>query len=44
MLESNGLTRRFGPTVALDGMTFSVPEGTLHGFVGRNGADAGEVR
>jgi ABC-2 type transport system ATP-binding protein len=38
MLEIDGLTRRFGDTVALDEMTFSVPEGALCGFVGRNGA------
>jgi ABC-2 type transport system ATP-binding protein len=37
-LEIDGLTRRFGDTLALDGMTFTVPEGTLCGFVGRNGA------
>ena len=28
----------FGPTVALDGMTFSVPPGRVTGFVGPNGA------
>src|SRR3954465_13334385 len=37
-LELDGLTRRFGATTALDGLTFSVPEGALYGFVGRNGA------
>ncbi|MEA2167403.1 MAG: type transport system ATP-binding protein [Solirubrobacteraceae bacterium] len=37
-LEIDGLTRRFGETVALDGITFTVPAGTLFGFVGRNGA------
>ena len=38
MLELQGLTRRFGDTLALDDVSFSVAEGTLHGFVGRNGA------
>ncbi len=38
MLELDGLSRRFGATVALDDMSFSVREGSLYGFVGRNGA------
>lgn len=33
-----GLTRRFGPVVALDGLTFSVPAGHVMGFLGPNGA------
>ncbi|HEX5622209.1 MAG TPA: ATP-binding cassette domain-containing protein [Solirubrobacteraceae bacterium] len=37
-LELAGLRRTFGDLVALDGLTFSVPAGTLFGFVGRNGA------
>jgi ABC-2 type transport system ATP-binding protein len=37
-LELDGLRRSFGDVVALDGLTFSVPAGTLFGFVGRNGA------
>jgi len=37
-LELVGLRRAFGDVVALDGLTFSVPPGTLFGFVGRNGA------
>ena len=32
------LRRRFGETVALDGVTFAVPRGAVVGFVGRNGA------
>jgi ABC-2 type transport system ATP-binding protein len=37
-LELSGLRRRFGEVVALDELSFSVPFGTLFGFVGRNGA------
>ena len=38
MLELDGLTRRYGDVVALDGLTFSVPPGQVFGFVGPNGA------
>jgi ABC-2 type transport system ATP-binding protein len=38
VLELRGLTRRFGRVVALDGVSFSVPDGQLLGFVGPNGA------
>jgi ABC-2 type transport system ATP-binding protein len=38
VLRIDGLTRRFGATTALDGLTFDVPAGALYGFVGRNGA------
>ena len=38
MLELDRLTRRFGATVALDGLSFTVPTGTIFGFVGPNGA------
>jgi ABC-2 type transport system ATP-binding protein len=34
----SGLHKRFGPTVALDGMTFTVWPGQVTGFVGPNGA------
>jgi ABC-2 type transport system ATP-binding protein len=37
-IEVNGLRKRFGSTMALDGMTFSVPPGQITGFVGPNGA------
>src|SRR5690606_8057548 len=33
-----GLHRRFGDVVALDGVSFDVPSGRLVGFVGRGGA------
>ncbi len=37
-IEVSGVHKRFGPTVALDGMTFSVRPGQVTGFVGPNGA------
>jgi ABC-2 type transport system ATP-binding protein len=37
-IEVSGLRKRFGPTVALDGMTFTVEPGQVTGFVGPNGA------
>ena len=38
MLELNDLARRYGETVALDGLSLRVPEGEVLGFVGPNGA------
>jgi ABC-2 type transport system ATP-binding protein len=37
-IEVNGLRKRFGSTVALDGMSFTVRPGQVTGFVGPNGA------
>jgi len=37
-IEVNGLRKRFGPTLALDGMSFTVEPGHVTGFVGPNGA------
>src|ERR1700689_2477995 len=37
-IEVTGLRKRFGPTLALDGMTFTVDPGQVTGFVGPNGA------
>ncbi len=37
-IEVSGVHKRFGPTVALDGMTFTAPPGQVTGFVGPNGA------
>jgi ABC-2 type transport system ATP-binding protein len=37
-IEVTGLRKRFGPTLALDGITFSVLPGQVTGFVGPNGA------
>ncbi|QKE83019.1 ATP-binding cassette domain-containing protein [Arthrobacter sp. NEB 688] len=38
MLEIKDLTRRFGDTTAVDGVSFDVRDGILTGFVGGNGA------
>jgi ABC-2 type transport system ATP-binding protein len=38
MIEVTGLRKRFGPTLALDGMSFAVQPGQVTGFVGPNGA------
>ena len=37
-IEVAGLRKRFGRTLALDGMTFSVRPGQVTGFIGPNGA------
>jgi ABC-2 type transport system ATP-binding protein len=37
-IEVSGLRKQFGPTLALDGMSFTVPPGEVTGFVGPNGA------
>jgi len=37
-IEVTGLRKRFGPTLALDGMSFNVQPGQVTGFVGPNGA------
>ena len=38
LLEVIDLFRRYGDTVALDGLSFTVEPGQLFGFVGPNGA------
>ena len=38
MIETEGLTRRFGDLVAVDQLTFRVDEGEIFGFLGPNGA------
>jgi len=38
VIEVEGLTKRFGKTVAVDDLTFSVQPGTITGFLGPNGA------
>jgi ABC-2 type transport system ATP-binding protein len=37
-VEARGLTKRFGATVAVDGVDLHVPWGSMFGFVGPNGA------
>src|SRR5690348_7190343 len=37
-IEVHGLRKSFGPTLALDGMTFTVTPGQVTGFIGPNGA------
>ena len=38
ILETKGLVKRFGPTVALDGMTLAVEPGRIVGLLGPNGS------
>ena len=38
MIEVTGLSKRYGSTVAVDQLTFSVPAGQVTGFLGPNGA------
>ncbi|MEQ7155692.1 ATP-binding cassette domain-containing protein [Brevundimonas aurifodinae] len=37
-IETQGLTRRFGQHLAVDGLSMTVPERAVYGFLGRNGA------
>lgn len=37
-IETEGLSRRFGPRLAVDGVSMTVPERAVYGFLGRNGA------
>ncbi len=37
-IEAEGLVKHFGDTVAVDGVSFVVPEGTVLGLLGPNGA------
>ena len=38
MIEAIGLTKRYGTTVAVDNLSFTVPPGQVTGFLGPNGA------
>ena len=38
MIEAAGLTKRYGATLAVDDLSFSVPPGQVTGFLGPNGA------
>lgn len=38
IIETGGLTRRFGERVSVDQLNLRVPEGKIYGFLGANGA------
>lgn len=38
ILKTDALTKKYGKYRALDGLTMSIPKGTIYGFVGKNGA------
>jgi ABC-2 type transport system ATP-binding protein len=38
MIEARGLTKRYGSTVAVNGLSFDVRPGTVTGFLGPNGS------
>ena len=38
IIEVNGLTKRYGKTLAVDHLSFQIEEQTIVGFVGKNGA------
>src|SRR3954469_24650086 len=38
MIEARSLTRRYGPTVAVDALSFDVRPGSVTGFLGPNGS------
>ena len=38
MIEVEGLTKQYGPTVAVDDLSFRVEPGRVTGFLGPNGA------
>jgi ABC-type multidrug transport system ATPase subunit len=37
-IQTEDLTRRFGSHTAVDGVSMTVPERAIYGFLGRNGA------
>ncbi|HEU0317373.1 MAG TPA: ATP-binding cassette domain-containing protein, partial [Solirubrobacteraceae bacterium] len=38
MIEASGLSKRYGDTLAVDDLSFTVPPGQVTGFLGPNGA------
>jgi ABC-type multidrug transport system ATPase subunit len=43
-IETSGLTRRFGETVAVDGISLTVEQGEAFGFLGSDGAGKSTIR
>jgi ABC-2 type transport system ATP-binding protein len=39
VISCEGLTKRFGPTIAVNGLDLAVSSGQVYGFLGPNGAD-----
>jgi ABC-2 type transport system ATP-binding protein len=37
-IDADGLTKRYDGELAVDGLSFAVPDGTIYGFLGPNGA------
>jgi ABC-2 type transport system ATP-binding protein len=44
MIEVRGLTKRYGATLAVDGLSFTVRPGLVTGFLGPNGLMSGSSR
>ena len=38
IIETESLTKYYGKTAVVDGLSLSVPEGSVYGFIGPNGA------
>lgn len=38
VLQSDNLTKCYGKTRVLDGLTMNIPKGSIYGFVGKNGS------
>src|SRR3712207_2063375 len=38
IVETRGLTKRYGATLALDHLDLTIPQGAVYGFIGPNGA------
>ena len=43
MIQTSGLTKRYGSFTAVDGIGIDIPPGEIYGFLGPNGAGAGGV-
>ena len=38
MIQTSGLTKRYGKFTAVDGVSLNIPAGQIYGFLGPNGA------